>query len=328
MKVTVIICTRNRSSQLAVVLRSAQDMAIPKGIDWELLVVDNGSSDNTAETVESFRNALPIRYVREDVVGLSSARNRGVREARGDYICWTDDDVMIHPGWLLAYVRAFERYPEASIFGGKVLPRLEAPTPKWFAKFKDVPPITAVLAKRDFGPEALPVSIEGGRIPFGANYALRACEQRRHLYDLNLGASPNHRRTAEEIQVIRKLLDQGCSGWWVPDAKVDHIIPAQRQSIRYIFQYYYSAGETWALFRNVDPVLANQWGPVLEFRRLLKGIPALTVRFMLYHATRFLLFRYLANPGIWLNDLRYFAFYCGAVGYWRKAGYTGNLLGN
>jgi hypothetical protein len=121
-------------------------------------------------------------------------------------------------------------------------------------------------------------------------------------------------------------LDEGCSGWWVPDAKVEHIIPARRQSARYIFQYYYSAGETWALFRNVDPVLANQWGPALEFRRVFKGIPTLTVRFMLYHATRSLLFRYLANPGIWLNELRYFAFYCEAIGYWRKVGYTGNRL--
>jgi glycosyltransferase involved in cell wall biosynthesis len=320
MKVSVIICTRNRASQLAAVLRSAQEMIVPDGLDWELLIVDNGSSDNTSEIVDGFRNSLPARCVREETPGLSNARNRGVKEARGEYICWTDDDVVIHKGWLLAFVEAFAKYPDASIFGGRVFPRLEGPTPRWFAKFKDLPPITTVLAKRDFGPEALPVSVEGGRIPWGANYALRTSEQRRHLYDSNLGTSANHRRNGEEVQLIRKLLDEGCSGWFVPDAKVDHVIPARRQSVRYIFEYFVSAGETWAFLRNADPILASKWPPNLEFRTVLKGVPSLAMRFMLYHATRFLLLRYLASPAVWLNDLRFFAFYYGAVGYWRKNG--------
>ena len=323
MKVTVIICTRNRSPQLTATLRSAQEMVIPKGLEWELLIVDNGSSDNTAEVVRSFRNLLPIRYVREEIAGLANARNLGVREAQGEYICWTDDDVLIDKEWLRAYVKAFENHPEASIFGGRVLPKLEAPTPKWFAKCKDLPPITSVLAKRDFGLEVLPVSIEGGRIPWGANYAVRTSDQRQHLYNPHLGVAPHHKRTAEEVQVISKLLNKGCSGWWVPDAKVDHIIPARRQSVRYIFEYFFSAGETWAFARNIDPV-ANLLGPTLEFRMVVKGVPARVIRFMLYHGTRFLLFRCLASPCIWLNELRFFAFYCGAAAYWRKAGYASN----
>src|SRR5688500_3500637 len=97
MQVTVIICTRNRADQLRRTLESAAAVDTPEHVSWELLVVDNGSTDHTPEVVESFSGRLPIRRVSEPEAGLSNARNRGVAEAKGDYICWTDDDVLIDP---------------------------------------------------------------------------------------------------------------------------------------------------------------------------------------------------------------------------------------
>jgi len=107
MFVSVVVCTRNRADQLGEFLQSAAGLTVPPGLAWELIIVDNGSSDHTAEVVESFASQIPVRCVREDKAGLSNARNRGVDEAKGDYICWTDDDVKLDPKWLSAYVAAF-----------------------------------------------------------------------------------------------------------------------------------------------------------------------------------------------------------------------------
>jgi len=109
-EVTAIICTRNRATQLSQVLESASHLVVPPGLSWEFIVVDNGSSDNTADVVRRYAGRLPLRIVREEIPGLSNARNRGVAEARGDYICWTDDDVRLDPNWLAAYAAALRAF--------------------------------------------------------------------------------------------------------------------------------------------------------------------------------------------------------------------------
>jgi hypothetical protein len=76
--ITVIICTRNRAPQLRQALESAARLRVPDDLKWELVVVDNGSSDGTAEVAASFKSRLPVRVIREETPGLSNARNRGV----------------------------------------------------------------------------------------------------------------------------------------------------------------------------------------------------------------------------------------------------------
>ena len=131
---SLVVCTRNRASSLRAMLESACVLRVPPGAAWELIVVDNGSSDETAETALSFADRLPLRLVREPVAGLCPARNRGSAEAAGLWICWTDDDVLLDPGWLAAWLDAFERHPEASVLGGHILPRPAEPAPAWFRR--------------------------------------------------------------------------------------------------------------------------------------------------------------------------------------------------
>jgi glucosyl-dolichyl phosphate glucuronosyltransferase len=251
--ISVIICTRNRAAQLGAVLTSMVEMVKPAGIDWEICIVDNGSTDHTAEVVESFAGRLPIRRVREDLAGLSNARNRGVAEAAGRYLCWTDDDVLVDPQWLAAYAAAFEQFPTAAIFGGRILPSLEPPTPAWFAENAGEWPLTSLLAARDLGDETTPLSFEGDKVPWGANFAVRAEEQRRCLYDPRLGVSPNQKRLGEETEVMYRLFQQGAEGRWVPGAKVHHIIPQRRQSYDYVHEYFFAMGETLAYLESVSP---------------------------------------------------------------------------
>jgi glycosyltransferase involved in cell wall biosynthesis len=242
--ITVVICTRNRAAQLRNVLESATRLRLPPDLSWELLVVDNGSSDGTAEVVRSFSSKLPIRLTREEVPGLSNARNRGVAEARGRYICWTDDDVIIDEGWLAAYAAAFKAHPDAIVFGGRITPVLEPPTPDWFARLSGFEPLASILARRDCADRPIPLDIGRGVIPWGANYAVRTAEQRQTPYDPDLGVSPLQKRLSEETDVIYRMLQGETEGWWAPDAQVRHMIPPHRQTLAYVFSYSIAHGET------------------------------------------------------------------------------------
>lgn len=251
--VSVVVCTRNREAMLSDLLDSMVRLLIPPDLRWELIIVDNGSTDETARVVSRYKGQLPVRRVEEPLPGLSHARNRGVREARGRYICWTDDDVLVDPRWLAAYVEAFARHPEAAIFGGRILPEIDPPTPYWFTRCSHCWPITSVIAHRDMGEDVVPVSQKGGRVPWGANFAVRAAEQRLFAYDPALGISPLQHRVGEESDVIYRIMAVGGTGWWVPNCKVWHRIPPPRQTLGHILDYFRSVGETAAYQHDVAP---------------------------------------------------------------------------
>jgi glycosyltransferase involved in cell wall biosynthesis len=251
--ITMIICTRNRAAQLSNVLDTATQLRVPTGLKWEFLVVDNGSTDATDRVVASYQDRLPLRLVREERAGLSNARNKGVAEAAGRYICWTDDDVELDPEWLAGYWAAFQRHPDVAVFGGPIIPVLEAPTSKWFAELSGEWPVKILLAKRDFGEEPCPLDLPKGIIPFGANFAIRTGEQRKVLYEPGLGVSPNHRRIGEEAEVIFRVMASGAQGWWTPEAKVRHMISTQRQTWDYIYDYSAAYGETLAYLERTWP---------------------------------------------------------------------------
>jgi len=282
--ITVVICTRDRAAQLRNVLESAAQMDAPKGLRWELLLIDNGSSDDTAEVALSFQPRLPIRVVREDAAGLSHARNRGVVEARGDYICWTDDDVIIDRGWLAAYAAAFTRHPEAAVFGGEIIPVLESPTPRWFARFAAQWPLTTVLAQRKHGNEPIPLSFENALVPWGANFAVRAAEQRAVAYDPGLGVSPLQRRVGEEAEAVFQIMKRGATGWWVPEARVRHIIPVARQTWRYVYEYFQSYGETVAYMERAWPGAHHIAVNAREMARVRRSAPSLYARATVFAA--------------------------------------------
>jgi glycosyltransferase involved in cell wall biosynthesis len=304
MKISVAICTRNRAASLERTLQSLVAMKVPPGTDWELLVIDNGSADATAALIGSFANQLPVRHVFEPEAGLSRARNRAVSEAQGSYIVWTDDDVVVQPGWFAAYLNAFETYPDAAVFGGKILPVLDPPTPDWFAEA--LPLLGFALAHRDLGEIPLALSAPEDRLPYGANYALRMQEQRALKYDTNLGASPHHNRVGEEVGVMRSILVNGGTGWWIPDAVVHHCIPASRQTITYIFNYYRAQGETAAFIegRYETPTL------LAVPRWLWLRLPQRLLRYEIDRRT--------GSPRKWVKSLSEYAYDRGVFNHWRR----------
>ncbi|MFN3513203.1 MAG: glycosyltransferase family 2 protein [Phenylobacterium sp.] len=314
MRVSVVICTRNRAASLDRTLGSLAAMGAPAGTPWELVIVDNGGTDATPEVVAGHVGALPVRRVFEPEPGLSNARNRGVAEARGDYIVWTDDDVIVQPGWLSAYLHAFETFPEAAVFGGKVTPSLEAPTPDWFSQNRDL--LAFLIAERDFGAEPVTLDAAEHRLPFGANFAIRGAEQRAHRYDPDLGVGPGRNRSGEETAVIRAILAEGARGVWIPDAEVLHLIPAARQTEAYVVDYYRGIGATWAHLHGRAG--ENFMGPNLaQDRPRVLGAPALAWRKQWEHRLKYLALRPTAPPRRWLWHLTQYGFYRGAVEQWR-----------
>ena len=131
-RLSLIIATYNRSAQLVETLRSVVAQDAPAGA-WECVVVDNNSSDDTAERFAAFAAAHPdhaLRMVREGRQGLSHARNRGIAESRGGLIAIIDDDERIVGGFIRAYLDFFAAHPEAQVAGGPIVAEYPAGRPR------------------------------------------------------------------------------------------------------------------------------------------------------------------------------------------------------
>jgi len=285
------VCTHNRSAMLAGALQSMSALELPGTLDWEILVVDNNCSDDTEAVVASFIGRLPVRRCTEPRPGLSHARNRAAAEAVGDWILWTDDDVLVDPGWLASYVEAMTRHPGAAVCGGPIEPVFAEPVPGWLREgWRSV---GSAFALRDLGGEEFALDEE--LCPYGANYAIRRDVQHTHPYDPALGRAPGRMTGGEEVAVIRAVLRAGGSGWWVPRARVRHVIPRDRQTIRYLRRFFVAQGDVVAA-----QLLAGA-GP--RPPRMLLGRPMRWVWRWLRLEARYRALRLTVPPSVWLHAL-------------------------
>jgi glycosyltransferase involved in cell wall biosynthesis len=311
MLITVAICTLNRAESLRRTLDSLAAMQVPKDLDWEVVVVNNGSTDHTDIVIEAFAERLPIRREFELQRGHSSARNRALDAATGDYIVWTDDDVVVDHGWLSAYFEAFCRWPEAAVFGGPIIPKFETPAVKWIARTVGSEALLGgPYAVRDFGGEVLPLSVADWRVPYGPSYAVRTRDHRNFRYDLNLGRRGGQSRNSEETDVITRMLLSGATGYWLPQARVKHCIGRDRQTVRHLAREYRSTGDAHVYLqqRNGEPYK----GP------LLFGAPRWMWRQMAEEWLRYWVHRLMSPAPVWLPHLYRYAYVWGQIRYWRS----------
>lgn len=240
MKISLAICTWNRSRLLRQTLDSIVAMEKPKQIGWELVIVNNRSTDDTAEVIQSYQSSLPIQYVFEDQQGHCASRNAAIRQATGDYILWTDNDVQVDSGWLSAYADGFAEHPQAAFFGGRITPVFEAGIPNWIeATWEKCKP---VFAARDLGDSQ--IALGNGVYPYGANFAIRTDVQQAFQYDSRLGRKASGMLGEDEISVLRKIDQAGHQGVWLPNASLKHIIPADRATTKYVANYFTGQGQT------------------------------------------------------------------------------------
>lgn len=294
MKLSVAITTWNRSNSLCRTLESIVNASVPPGLAWEVIVINNNSTDDTDRVIESFKDRLPIRRLFEPKQGVSCGRNTGVAAARGEFILWTDDDVIVSRSWLTAYCHAFERWPNAVLFGGPIRPVFDQPVPRWLEQgWKAVP---SAFAAVDLGTDPITLSATERRIPYGANFALRRAEQVKLRYNPALG--PGTAYYGEETMVIIELLKSGREGWWVPAAAVDHAIPRTRMTVDYIWSYYKRSGRSQYY---IDHYIDRRATARRE-RRLL-GRPRWLWRRIAEAEFKFWLSRTFQSPEHWLAAL-------------------------
>lgn len=238
MRLTVAICTWNRSRLLGQTLEQFRLLRVPPDVEWELLVIDNNSTDDTRQVVERFADELPLRYIFEPRTGKSYAANTAIENAKGDYIVWTDDDVLVDRDWIAEYAAAFRDWPDAGYFGGAIRPWFEGSPPDWLQRTISV--IGGAYAVLPVPDDAGPIGMHP--LPFGANWATKRSLHERFPFDPALGPRPGAKRLGEETELMRRLDAAGITGRWVPRARVRHFIPRNRQSLEYLRWYHFGVG--------------------------------------------------------------------------------------
>lgn len=242
--VSVIICTYNRSQLLYDALLSFSEQEGLCAIAYELLVVDNNSTDDTEAVVRGFTNKVLVRYIKEPELGLSNARNRGIREARGELTAFVDDDVLFGKEWLIHLVRGAERWPNAAVFGGKAVAKWEVNKPTWFlddGRFH----MRGMIAHFE------PAQGEGiltKVLPYGCNMAVRSSIFHKYGgFDPHLGRVGGTLLSGEEWDFFWRLLNGGEIMVYLPSAMVFHRVTGTRGQKEYYSRWMKSSGETQAV---------------------------------------------------------------------------------
>ena len=243
-RVTVIIATYNRAALLDECLDHLRRQRFSPGD--EILVVDNGSTDDTAAVVARHQRgaAVSLQLLREPRPGKSRAIARALAVAAGDILAFTDDDVHVDDDWLAA-VRAALGDPGVALVGGPVRPRWQATVPRWIRRARDrYPRLGAPLALLDYGDRPLAL---GARTVLGANLAVRReAFTQAGGFPAHLGKRRGTLRSGEDHELCRRVQEAGFRAIYCPTAAVQHWVPAERARVPYMLRWFYWSGITHA----------------------------------------------------------------------------------
>jgi glycosyltransferase involved in cell wall biosynthesis len=288
MKITVILCTYNRCRSLAKALESLASQRLPAEVEWDVLVVDNNSNDETRVVIQDFATRYQdrFRYLFEPQPGKSNALNTGIREAGGDILAFIDDDVCASATWLHRLTSALLS-GEYSGAGGRILAARDFSPPRWLP-LQDRYAL-APLAFFDLGDQAGALM----EPPFGTNMAFLASTFRRYgAFRTDLGPRPGSEIRAEDTDFGSRLLTGGERLWYEPSAIIYHTVPASRLTRKYFLNWWFAKGQTesrtakWAHSQHrsvagVPPILLRRlaawtlrwmlaWNPARRFSAKLK----------------------------------------------------------
>jgi glucosyl-dolichyl phosphate glucuronosyltransferase len=285
MTFSVVIATYQRAGDLRDTLDSLSCLR-PNG-DWEVLVVDNNSTDGTRAVVEHAAATFPVRlrYVFEPEQGRSPALNAGIRLADGEIVVTTDDDVRVEPDWLDRARDGLDRLG-ADYVGGRVLPIWGRARPSWLPHGGKH---WAVIALLDFGADPMEF---GERVPLGVNMAFRrSAFERAGLLDPHTGRKAGTLLGQEIREWCIRARTAGLRGFYVPEMVVQHIIPASRLTKAYFRRWFYWRGISRAMLYQ-KAGLDMEWPErtTLDFRTVphVFGVP------------RYLYRKALASVASWL----------------------------
>ena len=251
---SVLIATYNRAALLEETLRSIRALRVDPARRWDVIVVDNNSTDGTRAVVERHAQdfPVPLRYLVEGRQGRSSALNAGIAASRASVIVMTDDDVRVETNWLDAACDAL-RDPSIAYAGGPVSPMWETPAPQWFDLSRG--DLWGTIAIQDHG--AQPFVYEHARkVPLGANMAAR-----RSMFAAiggfraDLGRSSGRLVLGQEVpELLLRARAAGLQGLYAPAMRVHHHIPSRRLTRAYFRSWWFGKGVSRSALERIQPV--------------------------------------------------------------------------
>ena len=266
MKITVILCTYNRCRSLAKALESVAASQVPASVDWEVLVVDNNSGDQTRQVVENFSTRSPdrFRYLFEPKPGKSHALNSGIRESSGENLVFMDDDVTVEPTWLQNLTASLHDGEWAGA-GGRIRPEQSFSAPRWLA-LQDPYSMGGVLALFDRGDKPG----EMDRAPYGTNMAFRrAMFEKYGGFRTDLGPIPDSEVRREDTEFGERLMTAGERLRWEPSAIVYHEIAQYRLDKKYFLRWWFDYGRAEIRVKVKKP---DVWGIPRHYISLLNRL--------------------------------------------------------
>ena len=241
MKLNVIIPTYNRDEGLRKTLVSLANARLPENFEVVVTVVDNNSTDRTAQVVEEMKpqfTKIKLEYLFEEKQGRSFALNSGINRADGDILSGVDDDEEVDENWFVEVEKVFrERWDEIDFVGGKLLPSWETAPPAWVEPLK-----AGVICWRDFGDEEWVYDRTTPMITGGHGIFKTAVFKEIGLYDETVGARGKGFISGEDEVLYDWLLTGGKRGIYYPKLIIYHYVPACRLDKNYYRRWLFGVG--------------------------------------------------------------------------------------
>lgn len=236
--ISVVICTHNRDQYLGKAIQSLLDQQMPKD-QYEIVVVDNRSTDTTKAVVEQFAAGNPIRYIYEPNLGLSYARNTGWRNAEGKYVAYLDDDAIAHPGWLNTILEVFETVtPRPGCIGGKAEAIWEAPRPDWVSD-----ELVTGLTVIDWSDTPHPIADLSQEWLVGANMAFpKEVLEEIDGFIAGLDRAGKNLLSGGDVFLEKQIMQAGYSCFYHPKMAIGHHIQKTRLDRQWFLRRYYWQG--------------------------------------------------------------------------------------
>ncbi len=272
--ISVIICTYNRAESLKTVLESLLKQKRDQDFEFEIIVIDNRSTDSTKTVIESFSNTFKgqLKYLFQSQKGKSLSLNMAIREAKGDILVFTDDDVIIDEQWISHIYECFKKY-DCDAVGGRVLPIYPDKTPLWVKN--NAVKLSGSVVIYDYGDQTF--QLDQQHYPFiGANFAFKNkiftdCG----LFNPNLG--PGTTNGGEDTDFIKRIITKGKSLYYCGEALVWHPLDLKRLKLNHVASWNIALGRYAAYeeIKHQKNQFISYWGIP---RWLLRGIMIDTLR--------------------------------------------------
>jgi glycosyltransferase involved in cell wall biosynthesis len=238
--VSIIIPTFNRCKLLQDTIESIFSHNTATDL-FEIIVVDNGSTDETKEIVENIQNensSFNLYYFFDDIPGLLSGRHRGAKEARGEILSFIDDDVLVSETWLEGIIERMNENKQIALLSGPCLPKYESNPPEWLNDFwtKNENGIhCGWLSLMDFGSEEIEID---PLFVWGLNFTIRKSvfKELKGFHPDNIPKKLQHFQGDGETGLSLKAKEKGFKAYYNPRVNLFHQIPNSRLTENYFSQ--------------------------------------------------------------------------------------------